>query len=114
MVKKTNTVVIDGEEYETIDVASGGKTYTLRELSVKENDDIETASTDDKGVFNGRLNLRLCLAQSIVSPPTTVDSIEKWPGRRYLLLSRAFNKVNSLPADDAGKDSAASTSSEPT
>lgn len=109
--KKAPTfVTIDGEDYETIEVASGGKTWVLRELSVKENDDIEDASTDEKGKFNGRLNLRMCLATSIVSPATTIDQIGKWPGKRYLALSRAFNQVNSLPPDEAGKDSAPDTS----
>lgn len=95
-------VTIDGEEYETSEVPYGNKLYTLRELSVKENDDIETASTDAQNVFNGKLNLRLCLVHSIVSPATTVEDIEKWPGRKYLVLSKAFNAINSLPVDSEG------------
>ena len=95
-------VTIDGEEYETTEVTAGSKTYTLRELSVKENDDIEDASQNPDKTFNGRLNLRLCLSASIVSPKTTVDDIGKWPGKRYLILSRAFNSVNSLSEGAGG------------
>lgn len=89
-------ITIDGEEYETVEVTVRDKTYTLRELSVKENDDIEDASTNPDKTFNGRLNLRLCLAKSIVSPPTTVDDMEKWSGKKYLILSRAFNRLNAV------------------
>ena len=98
-------VTIDGEEYETTEVAAGSKTYVLRELSVKENDDIEDASQNPDKTFNGRLNLRLCLAASIVSPKTTVDDIGKWPGKCYLTLSRAFNRVNSLSEGAEGNAS---------
>ena len=81
------TVTINGEEYEAADVDYGGKTYTLRELSVKENDEIEDASTDKDGKFNGRLHLRLCLTHSIVSPATNSDDIEKWPAVSYTHLT---------------------------
>jgi hypothetical protein len=99
---KKTFVTIDGEEYETVEVPYGGKTYTIRELSVDENDDIETAATDKDNVLNGRLNLRMSLMKAIVSPPTGMDDIGKWGGRKYLVMSRAFNKINSLQEDAAG------------
>ena len=101
--KEKTYIIIDGEEYETTTVEYGNTLYTLRELSVQENDDIEAASTDAGGTFNGKLNLRLCLSKSIVSPETDVDRIAKWPGKKYLTLSRAFNAINSLPEDAAGE-----------
>lgn len=108
--KKTQFTTIDGEEYETISVAYRDKLYTLRELSVKENRDIDKAATDKDGVFNGQLNLILSLATSIVSPTTSADDIEKWGGKKYLTLSRAYNKLNSLPEETPGKDSAPNSS----
>lgn len=98
--KTKGYVTIDGEEYETVEVPFRDKTYTLRELSVKENDEIEDASTNPDKTFNGRLNLRLCLSKSIMSPPTGIDDMEKWSGKKYLVLSRAFNKLNSV-ADES-------------
>lgn len=93
---ESNSIEIDGETYETTSVDYRGAEYVLRELSVTENDDIETAATDKDGKFNGRLNLRLSLATSIVSPPTTADQIGKWGGKKYVLMSRAFNKLNTI------------------
>jgi hypothetical protein len=95
-------VTIDGEEYETADVVYGDKVYTLRELSVDEQDEIEDSATDKEKVLNGRLNLRLSLQKAIVSPPTGVDDIGKWGGKKYLIMSRAFNKLNSLQPDAEG------------
>jgi hypothetical protein len=111
---KPNTVTIDGEEYETLTVEYKGKKYVLRELNVDENDEIETASTDAKGTFNGKLNLRLCLVKSIVSPPTGMDDLGKWSGKKYLTMSRAFNKLNALQEDAEGNDSALPSSAGPT
>lgn len=91
-----NAVTINGEDYETADVPYGDKVYTMRELSVKENRTIEKASMNEAKEFDGQMNLQLCIAQSIVSPPTTFDEIENWGGKKYLVLSRAFNKLNSL------------------
>jgi hypothetical protein len=101
--KKTGPkfVTIDGEDYETVDVMYHDKNYTLRELSVHENDEIDDASKNEDGTYNGRLNLRLALAKSIVDPPTGIDAIEKWGGKKYLTLSRAYNTINSLPEGNA-------------
>lgn len=101
--KPKTYITIDGEEYETTEVSYGSQTYTLRELSVEENDEIEEASTEADGKFNGKLNLRMCLAKSILSPETPIDKIAKWPGKKYLTLSRAFNAINSLPENAAGE-----------
>ena len=103
---KPTYVTIDGEQYETTTVEWKGKKYVLRELNVDENDEIETTSTDEKGGFNGKLNLRLCLVKSIVSPPTGMDDLGKWSGKKYLVMSRAFNRLNALQEDELGNDSA--------
>ncbi len=94
---ETTYVEIDGEQFETKSVEHGGKTYVVRELGVQEGDDISDAATDQDGKFNERLNLRLCLSKAIVSPPTTVDDIGKWPGKRYVVVSRVFNALNTVP-----------------
>ena len=103
-------VTIGDERFETAEVVSGGKTYTLRELSVQEQDDIEDATKNPDGSFNGRLNMRLALQKGIISPPITADDVQKWPSKRYVVLSRAFNKLNVVPEDESGKDSAPASS----
>lgn len=96
-----NTIEIDGETLETITVTHAGTDYVIRELTVKENDTIEDASRKADGTFDGRLNLRMCLAAALVSPQVSVDSMDKWGGKKYVVLSRGFNKVNTV-ADEAG------------
>src|SRR5678816_1065161 len=103
---KPNTITIDGEELETVTVDYKGKKFVLRELNVDESDEIEALATDKDGKFNGNLNLRLCLAKSITSPSVTMDELGKWSGKKYLTMSRAFNKLNALQEDAAGNDSA--------
>ena len=71
--------------------------YTLRELTVDENDEIDDAGTGADGKTNQRLVSRLSLSKSIVDPVIGPDDIGKWGGKQYLTLLRAFNEVNALP-----------------
>lgn len=112
--KTTNTIEIDGEVYDTEPVVYKGTRYVLRELGVDEDDNLAEASTDKDGKFNGRLHLRMSLAAAIIEPKTSIDDIGKWPGKKYVALSRAFNRLNTIPEDSSGKDSASDTSGEPT
>lgn len=92
-------IEIDGEQLETADVEFRGTTYTLRELTVGEGKKIDTACTKEDGTYDGTLSLTLSLAQSIVSPKTDADDFEKWGAKKYLIMSRAYNKLNSLQAE---------------
>lgn len=109
------TVTVDGEEFETALFTSGGKSYILRELSVEEQDEIEDAARKPDGTSDVRLGMRLSLHKSIVSPPTEIDAIRKWPTKRYTLAARTFNNLNYLldaepgKADSPSETSAAST-----
>jgi hypothetical protein len=96
---KPTYVEIDGEEFETTTVVDRDKTYVVREISVGENHEIELASTDKDGKYDMHLSMVLSLAKAIVDPPTSPDAIEKWPGRRYVHVSRAFNRMNLAGAE---------------
>jgi len=94
--KEPTYITIDGEEFETATVVDRNKTYVIREISVEENQTIEKAATGKDGKYDFHLSMVLSLAQGIVSPPTSPDDIGKWPGRRYVLVSRAFNRLNTV------------------
>lgn len=96
-------VTVNGEQYETDTFTHGGVTYTMRELSVKEQDDAEDASKQPDGSSSARLGMRLSLQMSLVEPSVSVEAMEKWPGKRYLLAARCFNKLNYLTDTDEGK-----------
>lgn len=111
---KTNTgpattgLTDDGLRWE--DVPYNGTTYRLRELLVEEADVAFDASLNQDKTFNGRLNSRLGLCSAIVSPPTTLDEISKWPNVKLGALLAVYDRLNTLPAaSDEGKDSAPAT-----
>jgi hypothetical protein len=94
------SVEIDGERYATDTFVYDGTTYTMRELSVDEGDDIwDAAQKPDKTVDN-RLNSRLLLAKSLVEPVVSVEQVGKWGGRKYVTLMRHFDGLNTVPVEN--------------
>lgn len=94
------TIEIDGEILGTDTFKIGDTIYTVRELTVDEGDAIAEAAKDDKGVVQDRLNTRMLLAKAIIEPPTVVDQVGKWGGRKFVTIMRAFNTLNSLPVEN--------------
>lgn len=80
-----------------------GKTFTFRELTVDENDEVADAATGPDGKWNGRLALRHMIALSSVEPKLTLAEVGKMPLSTYNAVSKAVNDVNSgdLPADES-------------
>ncbi len=114
------SVEIDGERLATDTFEFDGETYTLRELSTDEGDEIYDASQEPidvkdaaKGTkTNFRTQTRMLLARSITEPSTSPDRIGKWGGRKYTTVLRHFNLLNSIseenptpPAGSAGPTS---------
>lgn len=111
MTKKAGpgTVQIDDETYLTDTFEFDGTTFTMRELSVDEGDDIWEAAQNPDKTTNNRLNTRMLLAKSVIEPVVTVDQVGKWGGRKYTTMLRHFNRLNSIdeanptpPAGSAG------------
>jgi hypothetical protein len=86
------------------DVPYNGTTYRIREITVDEGDTAYDAAYDEiKDRVNWRLHSRINLSTAIISPPTTVDDIKKWPGVKLVTLLREYDKLNLLrDADTAG------------
>jgi hypothetical protein len=105
------TIEIEGERYATETFEYDGTRYTVRELSADEGDEIYDASKDAKGEFNGRLNTRMLLSKGLVEPVTTIDGIGKFGSRKYSMVLRNWNKVNTL---DEANPTPPAGSAEPT
>lgn len=88
----------NGLAWEDVDVF--GTAYRLREITVPESDAAFDASLNPDKTFNSRLNQRLALCSSIVSPATNMDEIERWGVRKLMRLLEVFDRLNSLPAAD--------------
>ncbi len=88
------------------EVAWDGVTYRIRQITVDEGDENYDAANNEKtGRFNGRLNSRLNLASAIVSPPTSIDDMGKWPGAKLVTMLKVWDKLNLLPeADTEGNE----------
>ncbi|HSB90392.1 MAG TPA: hypothetical protein VLD63_10255 [Anaerolineales bacterium] len=98
----------DGLRWE--EVSYNGATYRIRELLVEEADTAWDASIGSDKTFNARLNNRLGLCAAIISPPTTIDEIAKWPNVKLVVLFTVFDRLNALPPASAeGEDSAPAT-----
>lgn len=82
------------------DVEVFGTTYRLREITVEESDAAWDASQNPDKTWNARLNHRMQLAASIVTPPTTVDSIAKWSRKKLAFITQEFDALNDLPPAD--------------
>lgn len=77
-----------------------GKIHRFREVTVQESDDAYDASLNEDKTFNQRLNQRLLLASSVVSPAISVDDIGKWGVRKLIAMLDAYDRINALPAAD--------------
>lgn len=110
---KTNTgprtgTTEDGLRWEETEYA--GTTYRLREVTVEEMDTAFDAALNPDKTYNGRLQSRVALCSSIITPTTTIDDIGKWPNAKLIALLRAYDKLNVLPPASAeGEDSAPAT-----
>lgn len=78
-----------------------GTTYRVREITVDESDDAFDASQNPDKTYNPRLNQRLELISSIVSPTVTLDQISKWSTVKLRALLYVHGRINTLPAADA-------------
>lgn len=107
----SGSVEIDGERYGTDTWEYAGETFTVRELSINEGDDVAEAATGPEGKFNNRANTRMLLAKALIAPATTPDGIGKFASRKYLLVLQHFNRLNSLPEE---KPTLPAGSAEPT
>jgi hypothetical protein len=83
------------------DTEYGGTTYRIRQITVDEGDANYDASLNEKTQkFNGRLNSRLNLAVSIISPPTSIDDMGTWAGAKLVALLRVWDDLNLLKDAD--------------
>ena len=94
-------IEIDGEQLETAEVEFRGTTYTMRELTVGENEEVDKGAKTPDGTYDGNLLMKLAITKSIISPPTDADDLQKWGGKKYLVISRLYNRLNSLPEGNA-------------
>jgi hypothetical protein len=97
---ESGTIEIDGETYATHTFEVAGGSYTLRELSADESDDIWDASKQPDGTVNTRLNTRLLLAKSVVEPSTTMEQVGKWGSQKFGTIMRHFNRLNAVPEEN--------------
>lgn len=79
----------------------GREWFQIRAITVGESDAAYDASLNGDGTFNARLNGRLELAASIMSPKVVVDDFERWPTGKLLALLNASVDINRLPPADA-------------
>ena len=115
------TIEIDGEALATETFEYAGTLYTVREITVDEGDQIGEATTGPDGKINFQLNTRMSLSKGLVTPPTSIEQIGKFGSRKFGLVLRTFNRLNSLPeanptppAGSAGPTSPAGGESSPT
>jgi hypothetical protein len=83
------------------EVTYEGTTYRIRQILVDEADAAYDASVQPDKSVNYRLNSRLALAASIVSPTTGVDDMGKWSNVKLAVMLSVYDRLNSLPAADA-------------
>lgn len=88
---------VDGEMLGTFTFEMDGTRHTVRELTVDEGDDAWEAAKGPDGKVNDRLNTRMLLSKAMVSPTTSAEAIGKFGNRKYQMVLREFNKLNSLP-----------------
>lgn len=88
----------NGLRWEDAEIA--GTVYRVREVTVEESDTAFDASQNPDGTFNPRLNQRMLLSTSIVSPDTGLDTIARWGVAKLVALLAVYDRVNSLPPAD--------------
>lgn len=82
------------------DVTVLGTDYRIREITVDESDAAFDASQNPDKTYNPRLNQRLELASSIVTPAVTLDEVGKWSKVKLQSLLYVHIRLNSLPPAD--------------
>jgi hypothetical protein len=83
------------------EISVNGTTYRMRALMVDESDTNWDAAFDERtSKLNGRLHSRLNLSAAIVTPPTSVDDMGKWPTTKLVALLGAWDELNVLPDAD--------------
>ena len=75
----------------------GGTEYTVRELSVKENDLCTLAARQPDGTFDGRIMMKMMVLKSVIEPKLTDAELAELPNRLYLKLCDVVSDIN---ADD--------------
>lgn len=93
-------IEIEGERYATFGFMVGDALHVVRELSVDETDDAAEAATGPDGKLSPRLNTRLLLAKAMVEPATDLAGIGKFGNQKFSQVLRAYNNLNSLPAEN--------------
>ena len=87
--------------FRTSKVAVGKIEYSVRELSVKENDLCVLAARQPDGSIDGRIMMRMMVLKSIVEPSLTDTELGELPQRLYLRLCDAVTDLN---AEDVEED----------
>lgn len=85
-------------------VKISGREFTLRELTVEENDMAADASRKPDGTIDGRLMMRLMIISASVSPKLTAEAMAKMPQRAYIRIYDAVQELNSVDFDADGDD----------
>jgi hypothetical protein len=94
--------------FRTVKVDLGGTEYTLRELSVKENDDCTKMAKQPDGTFDGRIMMRMMVLKSIADPVTKDTDLGELPQRLYLRLCDLVTDLNGddVVEEEEGEDDA--------
>lgn len=87
--------------FETVDVAIGGSTYTLRELTAGEYDEVLAIATQDDGDVDMVMMVKLMLIKSIESPALSDVQLSKLPYRISRALKRAVSQLHWAEEQDA-------------
>lgn len=93
--------VVSTDLFRTTKVDIGGVEYSLRELSVKENNACVAASKQTDGTFDGRIMMRMMVLKSVVEPKLVDTALDELPNRLYL---RLCDVVSDLNADEEDVD----------
>lgn len=88
----------------TRSVKVGEQEFSFREMSVKESDACLDAARKEDGTIDGRLNMRMIISKSSVSPKISVDDIARMPNRVYLKFAEFVNDLNSIDDAEESKD----------
>ena len=88
-------------------VTYNGVTYVFRELTVAENDVCRDGATNEKDqTFDGRLMMRLMIAEASLEPKIDIETLAKFPQRLYAHIVELVSELNdpeTLKDEDPGK-----------
>lgn len=89
----------DGRPYDDVFLGEG-KTYRMTRITLVEADEAWDGSQNQDGTVNLRLNNRMQLVSSIVSPKTTLDDLATLTAIEVDALFRGYSRLNVLPPAD--------------